>query len=93
MSSWSLIAESSVHVLDVNCVRWHPHTAGLLASASDDGCIQLLHLSTSDAGLQEHRTLSQEHESNDSGSCLPNNNQHVVHLKPSYFCAKCPCML
>ena len=73
VSSWSLVAESTVHLLDVNCVRWHPHRTGLLASASDDGCIQMLQLSTLDAELQEHHTISQEQKSHNSGSCLPPN--------------------
>ena len=29
------------HDADVNCVRWHPHTPGLLASAGDDGIVRL----------------------------------------------------
>lgn len=29
------------HVSDVNCVRWHPTDAQLLASAGDDGCVRL----------------------------------------------------
>lgn len=40
--SWSLVAEQQqAHPLDVNCVRWHPTTKGLLASAGDDMVIKL----------------------------------------------------
>ena len=29
---------------DVNCVKWHPHIAGLLAAALDDGSVAILRL-------------------------------------------------
>ena len=32
------------HAGDVNCVRWHPRDAGLLASAGDDGAVRLWRL-------------------------------------------------
>lgn len=36
------IAETShAHAADVNSVRWHPHVRGLLASAGDDGVVNL----------------------------------------------------
>lgn len=31
----------NAHKLDVNCVRWHPKDASLLASAGDDGVVKL----------------------------------------------------
>ena len=40
--SYSCVATAAAaHDLDVNCVRWHPKDATLLASAGDDGSIKL----------------------------------------------------
>lgn len=36
-----VVKVDAAHELDVNCVRWHPSDATLLASASDDGCVKL----------------------------------------------------
>ncbi len=33
--------KEKAHETDVNCVRWHPREAGLLATAGDDGTIRL----------------------------------------------------
>ncbi|GFH26413.1 probable cytosolic iron-sulfur protein assembly protein CIAO1 homolog [Haematococcus lacustris] len=41
-TAWQLhAARTDAHAADVNCVRWHPNRAGLLASCSDDGSIKL----------------------------------------------------
>jgi len=51
--SWQEAARvQQAHELDVNCVRWHPHHAWLLASASDDGSIKLWRHTRADAPLQ-----------------------------------------
>ena len=40
--SFSLLCtREQAHPLDVNCVRWHPSDATLLASAGDDCCVRL----------------------------------------------------
>lgn len=36
-----LCTREQAHPLDVNCVRWHPSDATLLASAGDDCCVRL----------------------------------------------------
>ena len=33
--------KEGAHPFDVNCVRWHPKNANLLATAGDDGAIRL----------------------------------------------------
>lgn len=39
-----VVRKEKAHTSDVNCVAWHPTKVGLLASASDDGCIVLWEL-------------------------------------------------
>ncbi len=44
-ASWEMACcAEQAHGLDVNCVRWCPKDAGLLASASDDGTVKLWRL-------------------------------------------------
>lgn len=41
-SSFQMTAHQvQAHSLDINCVRWHPSDATLLASASDDGSVKI----------------------------------------------------
>ena len=43
------------HPTDVNCVRWHPHDAKLLASAGDDGTVRLWRLRLRQHGAEPAR--------------------------------------
>lgn len=36
-----LLKKERAHTTDVNCVRWHPQEASLLASAGDDGIVKI----------------------------------------------------
>ncbi len=36
-----LVTVPTAHSQDINCVKWHPKTPGLLATCSDDGDIKL----------------------------------------------------
>ncbi|KAH7447848.1 hypothetical protein KP509_01G123800 [Ceratopteris richardii] len=36
-----VLKKEKAHITDVNCVRWHPQEASLLASAGDDGVVKI----------------------------------------------------
>lgn len=67
------------HAGDVNCVRWHPRDAGLLASAGDDGAVRLWRLHPGRGTLDpstdppDRATHAREPGATSNGLCTPSS--------------------